>query len=66
MNFLTEFKLISNFNHENIISFIGYPYEGNEMIMVMIMVHMYSIYGSIDHFLERWKNLILVIVHPTP
>ncbi|KAI3690342.1 hypothetical protein L2E82_48336 [Cichorium intybus] len=32
--FLTELKLVSSFNHKNIIPFIGYCDEGNEMIIV--------------------------------
>ncbi|KAL7617429.1 hypothetical protein Lser_V15G03241 [Lactuca serriola] len=33
--FLTELKMMSSFNHENIISLIGYCDQGNDMILVM-------------------------------
>ncbi|KAI3518235.1 hypothetical protein L1887_06744 [Cichorium endivia] len=46
--FLTELKLISKFNHENIIRFIGYCDQGNEMILV----YEYASNGSLDHHLQ--------------
>ncbi|CAI9262225.1 unnamed protein product [Lactuca saligna] len=46
--FLTELKLISSFHHKNIIRFIGYCDEGNEMVIVSE----YASNGSLDHHLE--------------
>ncbi|KAL4561504.1 hypothetical protein LXL04_033671 [Taraxacum kok-saghyz] len=46
--FRTELEMISRFHHENIISFIGYCDEGNEMILV----YDYAINGSLDHHLQ--------------
>ncbi|KAI3739423.1 hypothetical protein L2E82_29827 [Cichorium intybus] len=46
--FLNEVKLISSFHHPNIIPFIGYCDEGNQMIIVS----KYAINGSLDHHLR--------------
>ncbi|KAL4578433.1 hypothetical protein LXL04_014556 [Taraxacum kok-saghyz] len=46
--FLTELKLISSFHHENIIPFVGYCDEENEMIIV----YEYANNHSLDHHLQ--------------
>ncbi|XP_023736250.1 U-box domain-containing protein 12 [Lactuca sativa] len=46
--FRNELEMISKFHHENIISFIGYCDEGNEMIIV----YEYAMNGSLDHHLQ--------------
>ncbi|KAL7616435.1 hypothetical protein Lser_V15G03262 [Lactuca serriola] len=46
--FRNELEMISKFHHENIISFIGYCDEGEEMIIV----YKYAINGSLDHHLQ--------------
>nr|GEW10761.1 zinc finger, CCHC-type [Tanacetum cinerariifolium] len=46
--FLNELRLISRFYHQNIISFIGYCDEGNEMILV----YEYASNGILDHHLQ--------------
>ncbi|GJW46044.1 protein kinase, ATP binding site-containing protein [Tanacetum coccineum] len=46
--FLNELRLISRFHHQNIISFIGYCDEGDEMILV----YEYASNGSLDHHLQ--------------
>ncbi|PWA93633.1 hypothetical protein CTI12_AA069310 [Artemisia annua] len=46
--FLNELKLISRFHHQNIIPFIGYCDEGDEMILI----YEYAINGSLDHHLQ--------------
>ncbi|CAH1440498.1 unnamed protein product [Lactuca virosa] len=46
--FRNEISMISRFHHENIISFIGYCDEVNEMIVV----YEYAINGSLDHHLQ--------------
>nr|GEW54315.1 protein kinase, ATP binding site-containing protein [Tanacetum cinerariifolium] len=46
--FLNELKFISNMNHENIIPFIGYCDEGEEMIMV----YEYPVNSSLANYLE--------------
>nr|GEZ08659.1 probable receptor-like protein kinase At5g59700 [Tanacetum cinerariifolium] len=46
--FLNELRLISRFHHQNIISFIGYCDEGDEMILV----YEYARNGSLDHHLQ--------------
>ncbi|GJV26296.1 protein kinase, ATP binding site-containing protein [Tanacetum coccineum] len=46
--FLNELKFISNMNHENIIPFLGYCDEGEEMIMV----YEYPVNGSLANYLE--------------
>ncbi|KAL7616433.1 hypothetical protein Lser_V15G03260 [Lactuca serriola] len=46
--FLTELKFISNLHHPNIIRFVGYCDEGNEMIIV----NKYASNGSLDDHLE--------------
>ncbi|KAL4578678.1 hypothetical protein LXL04_014807 [Taraxacum kok-saghyz] len=54
--FLTELKLISKFQHENIIRFVGYCDQGEEMILV----YEYASNGSLDHHLQdanRRRNL---------
>ncbi|GKA52120.1 protein kinase, ATP binding site-containing protein [Tanacetum coccineum] len=43
-SFLNELKLISRFHHQNIIPFIGYCDEGDEMILI----YEYAIDGSLD------------------
>ncbi|KAJ9558478.1 hypothetical protein OSB04_013092 [Centaurea solstitialis] len=47
--FRNELKLISTFHHQNIIGFIGYCVEDNEIIIVLE----YAINGSLDHYLGR-------------
>ncbi|CAI9269373.1 unnamed protein product [Lactuca saligna] len=54
--FLTEIKLISRFHHENIIPFVGYCDEKNEMILV----YKYASNSSLDQHLydpNRRRNL---------
>ncbi|XP_042753373.1 uncharacterized protein LOC111892795 [Lactuca sativa] len=46
--FRNEISIISRFHHENIVSFIGYCDEVNEMIVV----YEYAINGSLDHHLQ--------------
>nr|GEV79886.1 protein kinase, ATP binding site-containing protein [Tanacetum cinerariifolium] len=46
--FLNELRLISRFHQQNIISFIGYCDEGDEMILV----YEYVSNGSLDHHLQ--------------
>ncbi|CAH1440509.1 unnamed protein product [Lactuca virosa] len=46
--FLNELRMILKFKHENIISFIGYCDESNEMIIV----YEYASNGSLDHHLQ--------------
>ena len=46
--FLNELKLIFKFHHQNIIPFIGYCDEGDEMILV----YEYANNGSLDYHLE--------------
>ncbi|CAI9269729.1 unnamed protein product [Lactuca saligna] len=46
--FRNEISMISRFHHENIVSFIGYCDEVNEMIVV----YEYAINGSLDHHLQ--------------
>lgn len=46
--FHNEVKMISSFNHENIVHFIGYCDEDNEMIIVSE----YATNGSLDHHLK--------------
>ncbi|PWA46269.1 Protein kinase, ATP binding site-containing protein [Artemisia annua] len=51
--FHNELKMISRFEHENIIPFVGYCNEGNEMIIVSE----YATNGSLDHHLQDpWKS----------
>ncbi|GJZ63387.1 reverse transcriptase domain, reverse transcriptase zinc-binding domain protein, partial [Tanacetum coccineum] len=45
--FYNEINFASRFNHENIISFIGYCHEGDEMILVTE----YAINGSLEDYL---------------
>ena len=45
--FRNELEIISSFQHENIIAFIGYCDEGGEMIIV----YEYALNGSLDHHL---------------
>ncbi|CAI9263035.1 unnamed protein product [Lactuca saligna] len=47
-HFLKELEMISSYNHENIIPFIGYCDEGKEMIIVSE----YAINGSLAHHLH--------------
>ncbi|KAJ9558479.1 hypothetical protein OSB04_013093 [Centaurea solstitialis] len=49
VEFHNELKLISTFHHQNIIGFIGYCVEDNEIIIVLE----YAINGSIDHYLGQ-------------
>ncbi|XP_071718454.1 probable receptor-like protein kinase At2g39360 [Rutidosis leptorrhynchoides] len=44
--------MILNFNHENIIPFIGYCDEGNEIIIV----HEYAVNGSLDDYFMKEEN----------
>lgn len=54
--FLNELKFISTFNHENIVHFIGYCDEGNEMILA----YEYPVNGSLaDHLLDPEKRSCL-------
>ncbi|GKE50022.1 protein kinase, ATP binding site-containing protein [Tanacetum coccineum] len=46
--FLNELKFISNLNHENIIPFLGYCDEGEEMIIV----YEYPVSGSLANYLD--------------
>ena len=58
--FLDELKFISKFNHENIVHFIGYCDEGNEMILV----YEYPVNGSLaDHLLDPEKRSCLTWSH---
>ncbi|XP_023734465.1 uncharacterized protein LOC111882334 isoform X1 [Lactuca sativa] len=50
--FLTELKFISSFHHDNIISFVGYCDEDNEMILV----YEYASNHSLDHHLQDSKK----------
>ncbi|XP_071718464.1 phytosulfokine receptor 2-like [Rutidosis leptorrhynchoides] len=52
INFRSELQMIFNFNHENIISFIGYCDEGNEKIIVYEL----AANGSLDDYLEKEDN----------
>nr|GEV02727.1 protein kinase, ATP binding site-containing protein [Tanacetum cinerariifolium] len=54
--FLNELKFISNLNHENIVSFLGYCDEGEEMIMV----YEYPVNGSLANYFketDKWSRL---------
>nr|KAJ0226063.1 hypothetical protein LSAT_V11C100035040 [Lactuca sativa] len=54
--FLTELKMMSSFNHENIVPFIGYCDQGDEMIIVSELARN----GSLDYYLEdRNKSFCL-------
>ncbi|GKB76097.1 protein kinase, ATP binding site-containing protein, partial [Tanacetum coccineum] len=46
--FLNELKLISRFHHQNIIPFIGYCDDGDEIILI----YEYAINGSLDNHLQ--------------
>ncbi|KAL7617157.1 hypothetical protein Lser_V15G03266 [Lactuca serriola] len=46
--FFNELEMISRFHHQNIIAFLGYCDEGDEMIIV----YEYAINGSLDQHLE--------------
>ncbi|CAI9269308.1 unnamed protein product [Lactuca saligna] len=46
--FINELQLVSRLHHENIISFVGYCNDGNEMIIV----HDYASNGSLDYHLQ--------------
>lgn len=50
--FLNEVKMISSFHHQNIIPFIGYCDEGNEMIVV----YEYAVNRSLDDHLQNPEN----------
>nr|GEV02726.1 protein kinase, ATP binding site-containing protein [Tanacetum cinerariifolium] len=50
--FLNELRLISRFHHQNIIPFVGYCDEGDEMILV----YNYAINGSLDNHLQGPKR----------
>jgi len=64
--FLNEIQMISKFNHENIIAFVGYCDEDNEMIIV----YEYAINGSLDHHLQdpnkmgciTWKQRLQICI----
>ncbi|KAL7617737.1 hypothetical protein Lser_V15G03087 [Lactuca serriola] len=47
--FRNELKMVSSFHHPNIITFIGYCDEANEMILV----YEYAKNGSLDHHLQN-------------
>ncbi|XP_042758174.1 serine/threonine-protein kinase PCRK1 [Lactuca sativa] len=47
--FLHELEMVSSFHHPNIISFIGYYNDANEMILV----YEYAANGSLDHHLQN-------------
>ncbi|CAI9269039.1 unnamed protein product [Lactuca saligna] len=52
--FHNELKMVSSFNHPNIVPFIGYCDDENEMIIV----YEYAINGSLDRLLEdpnKWR-----------
>ncbi|CAI9269402.1 unnamed protein product [Lactuca saligna] len=51
--FHTEVEMISSFDHENIISFIGYCDEDNEMIIV----YEYAINRSLDYHLQDRQKM---------
>lgn len=51
--FRNELHMILKFNHENIISFIGYCDEGQEMILV----YEYATNGSLDHHLQHANKM---------
>ncbi|CAI9269226.1 unnamed protein product [Lactuca saligna] len=51
--FNNELQMISQFSHENVISFIGYCNEGNERIIV----YEYAVNGSLDHHLQDPKKM---------
>nr|GFB80662.1 probable receptor-like protein kinase At5g59700 [Tanacetum cinerariifolium] len=46
-DFINQLKMVSSFHHPNIITFIGYCDEDNEMIMI----YEHAINGSLDHHL---------------
>ncbi|PWA63181.1 death-associated protein kinase 1 [Artemisia annua] len=46
--FFNELEIVSSFKHKNIIPFIGYCYEGGEMIMI----YEYAVNGSLDRHLQ--------------
>ncbi|GKC39236.1 protein kinase, ATP binding site-containing protein, partial [Tanacetum coccineum] len=64
--FRYELRMISNFNHENIIGLIGYCDEGNEMILA----YKYAINGSLDLHLQdenkrrclRWEQRLKICI----
>ncbi|XP_042758064.1 putative proline-rich receptor-like protein kinase PERK6 isoform X1 [Lactuca sativa] len=47
--FRNELEMVSSFHHPNIIAFIGYCDEANEMIIV----YDYAKNGSLDHYLQK-------------
>ncbi|GJW07710.1 putative receptor-like protein kinase [Tanacetum coccineum] len=55
VEFLNELELMSSFHHDNIISFIGYCDEVNEMIIVTE----YAINGSLQHLKDQNKRRCL-------
>ncbi|CAH1440950.1 unnamed protein product [Lactuca virosa] len=52
--FLTELKMMSSFNHEDIVPLIGYCDQGNEMIIVSE----FASNGSLNHHLRNPNNSI--------
>ncbi|XP_023769253.1 receptor-like protein kinase HERK 1 isoform X2 [Lactuca sativa] len=66
IEFRNELEMFSRFHHENIISFIGYCNESNEMIIV----YKYAINGSIDYHLQdpdkrrsiTWKHRLKICI----
>nr|GEV23929.1 protein kinase, ATP binding site-containing protein [Tanacetum cinerariifolium] len=51
--FLNELNMISRFHHQNIIRFIGYCNEGDEMIFV----YEYAVNGSLESHLENLNKI---------
>ncbi|XP_023736670.1 uncharacterized protein LOC111884591 [Lactuca sativa] len=54
--FRNELEMISKFHHENIICFIGYCDEGEEMIIV----YEYATNGSLDHHLQDPSKMLCI------
>ncbi|XP_076930016.1 putative receptor-like protein kinase At5g39000 [Bidens hawaiensis] len=46
--FLKEITMLSRYNHANLISLLGFCYQGDEMILV----YEYASHGSLDHYLN--------------
>ncbi|CAI9263150.1 unnamed protein product [Lactuca saligna] len=54
--FLNELEMVSSFHHPNIIPFIGYCDDGNEMIIV----YEYAVHGSLDrHLQDPYKRRLI-------
>ncbi|XP_071718470.1 probable receptor-like protein kinase At5g59700 [Rutidosis leptorrhynchoides] len=52
LNFRTDLEMIFNFNHQNMISFMGYCDDRNEKIIVYDL----AANGSLDNYLEKEDN----------